>query len=315
MAERADGTGLSARCESVGQNIDSNASARKRKCRLPSESEVSGGGDFVERLHDFLYDPNLKVKLFGLSSALELYGTVKPSEYPPVNGRIAKALRYLGFNLSGGMHNALHNQQVRPVCTQPDNAPATLAGTEHECCGSTKRLFIIDRLFQNWKQVHNSLRPPHFSQSLLRTGALNSLHAICGFLRRISYSLPGFNTIDEHMSIDNDGAVRCAPDWAWLVREVRRTVSVMQRTFRFGVAAFVLAAASFGGVRVGTFSIEERQFYSSGEGLPANDVLRVYMENDHVVAVTSGGAARFENGKWTSTAPVSAPAAIPSVTT
>jgi hypothetical protein len=64
---------------------------------------VYGGGEFVERLHDVLYDPTLKVKSFGLSSALELYGTVKPNDYPPVNGRIAKALRYLGFNVSGGM--------------------------------------------------------------------------------------------------------------------------------------------------------------------------------------------------------------------
>ncbi len=65
---------------------------------------VYGGGEFVERLHDFLYDQSYKVKSFGLSSALELYGTVKPNDYPPVNGRIAKALRYLGFNVRGGMN-------------------------------------------------------------------------------------------------------------------------------------------------------------------------------------------------------------------
>jgi hypothetical protein len=62
-----------------------------------------GGGEFVERLHDFLYAEHYKVKSFGLSSALELYGTIKPSDYPPVNGRTAKALRYLGFDVRAGM--------------------------------------------------------------------------------------------------------------------------------------------------------------------------------------------------------------------
>lgn len=61
---------------------------------------VHGGGDFVERLHDVLYDPNFKLKEFGRFSALELYGTVRPEECPPMNGRMAKALRYLGFSLN-----------------------------------------------------------------------------------------------------------------------------------------------------------------------------------------------------------------------
>lgn len=64
---------------------------------------IYGGGEFAERLHDVLYDPAFRIKSFGLSSALELYGTIKPADYPPVNGRIAKALRYLGFDVSGGM--------------------------------------------------------------------------------------------------------------------------------------------------------------------------------------------------------------------
>ena len=64
---------------------------------------IYGGGEFVERLHDVLYDPGWKIKAFALSCSLELYGTVKSKDYPPVNGRIAKALRYLGFNVRGGM--------------------------------------------------------------------------------------------------------------------------------------------------------------------------------------------------------------------
>lgn len=61
---------------------------------------IHGPGDFVERLHDVLYDPNYKLGLFGRFCALELYGTLKPQEVPPMNGRMAKALRYLGFNVA-----------------------------------------------------------------------------------------------------------------------------------------------------------------------------------------------------------------------
>lgn len=60
-----------------------------------------GSGDFIQRLHDILYDSSLKLNLFGRFCALELYGTVKPEECPPINGRIAKALRYLGFDVKG----------------------------------------------------------------------------------------------------------------------------------------------------------------------------------------------------------------------
>ena len=62
---------------------------------------VHGSGDFIQRLHDVLYEPILKLGLFGRFCALELYGTVKPEECPPMNGRMAKALRYLGFDVKG----------------------------------------------------------------------------------------------------------------------------------------------------------------------------------------------------------------------
>ena len=58
-------------------------------------------GDFAERLHDTLYDPGRHLSMFGFFSALELFGTIHPEEFPPVNGRIAKGLRYLGFDLRG----------------------------------------------------------------------------------------------------------------------------------------------------------------------------------------------------------------------
>lgn len=62
---------------------------------------LHGPGDFIQRFHDVLYDPSMKLKRFGYFCALELYGTVKPDECPPMNGRMAKALRYLGFDVKG----------------------------------------------------------------------------------------------------------------------------------------------------------------------------------------------------------------------
>ncbi len=62
---------------------------------------IYGQGDFIERLHDILYDPNKKLGFFGRFCALELYGTIKPVDCPPMNGRMAKALRYLGFDVRG----------------------------------------------------------------------------------------------------------------------------------------------------------------------------------------------------------------------
>ena len=61
---------------------------------------LHGSGGFIERLHDVLYDAKYKLNYFAKFSALELYGTVKPEECPPMNGRMAKALRFLGFDLN-----------------------------------------------------------------------------------------------------------------------------------------------------------------------------------------------------------------------
>jgi hypothetical protein len=60
-----------------------------------------GSGDFIQRLHDVLYDRDWKISDFALFCALELYGTVKPQEFPPMNGRMAKALSFIGFNVKG----------------------------------------------------------------------------------------------------------------------------------------------------------------------------------------------------------------------
>jgi hypothetical protein len=64
---------------------------------------IHGEGDFIQRLHDVLYDGNIKLGgYFGYFCALELYGTLNPDGCPPINGRMAKALRFLGYDVRGG---------------------------------------------------------------------------------------------------------------------------------------------------------------------------------------------------------------------
>ncbi|MDJ0391638.1 phospholipase D family protein [Roseomonas sp. E05] len=69
------------------------------KVRRTLSHLVHGPGDFIQRLHDVLYDRGMKLGYFGHFCALELYGSVRPDECPPMNGRMAKALRYLGFQV------------------------------------------------------------------------------------------------------------------------------------------------------------------------------------------------------------------------
>jgi HKD family nuclease len=60
---------------------------------------IHGQGDFIERLHDLIYDRAWWLEQFGIFCALELFGTIRPDEFPPVNGRMAKALRFLGYDV------------------------------------------------------------------------------------------------------------------------------------------------------------------------------------------------------------------------
>jgi hypothetical protein len=60
---------------------------------------VFGNDEFVRRLYDVLNFQNWKIRYFGESCALELSGTIRPQMCPPMNGRSAKGLRYIGFNV------------------------------------------------------------------------------------------------------------------------------------------------------------------------------------------------------------------------
>ena len=60
---------------------------------------VFGKGEFIRRLYDVLNFPEWKIRYFGESCALELSGTIMPDVCPPMNGRSAKGLRRVGFDV------------------------------------------------------------------------------------------------------------------------------------------------------------------------------------------------------------------------
>ncbi|MFG4729335.1 phospholipase D-like domain-containing protein [Pseudomonas aeruginosa] len=60
---------------------------------------IHGHEEFAARIGSVLYDPKYKLASFGRFCALELVGTLKPEQVPPINGRMAKALRFLGFDV------------------------------------------------------------------------------------------------------------------------------------------------------------------------------------------------------------------------
>ena len=59
-----------------------------------------GSGNFVQRLYDCIYTSKYKLHHWGRNCTLELYGWINHDGVPPFNGRIIKALRYLGFNVA-----------------------------------------------------------------------------------------------------------------------------------------------------------------------------------------------------------------------
>lgn len=60
---------------------------------------IHGSDNFAARVCAVIYDPKYKIRVFGRFCALELVGTLRPDEAPPINGRMAKALRFLGFDV------------------------------------------------------------------------------------------------------------------------------------------------------------------------------------------------------------------------
>lgn len=58
-----------------------------------------GPGDYVQRVYDCVYLPEYRLSHWGRNCTLELFGWINKEKAPPFNGRIIKALRYLGFDV------------------------------------------------------------------------------------------------------------------------------------------------------------------------------------------------------------------------
>ncbi|HEY2392405.1 MAG TPA: hypothetical protein VGK22_14620 [Candidatus Angelobacter sp.] len=70
-------------------------------------------GDFIERLHDLVYDPEWWLEHFGTFCALEPFGTVKPEEFPPINGRMTKAPTFPGIRCEDLVVHGLNGPGAR----------------------------------------------------------------------------------------------------------------------------------------------------------------------------------------------------------
>jgi len=64
-----------------------------------------------------------------------------------------------------------------------------------------------------------------------------------------------------------------------------------------------LDAVGFEQVRAGTFQQELREFHTTANGLPSNDVHNIMIEDGSVVAHTSAGWVRREDDQWVKTTP------------
>lgn len=69
------------------------------KIRTSFHQLAFGPGDYVQRVYDCVYLPEYKLSHWGRNCTLELFGWINKDKAPPFNGRIIKALRFLGFNV------------------------------------------------------------------------------------------------------------------------------------------------------------------------------------------------------------------------
>jgi hypothetical protein len=60
-----------------------------------------GGGDYIQRIYDCAYGTDYKLIGWGENCTFELFGWINQDGIPPINGRVVKSLRYLGFNVLG----------------------------------------------------------------------------------------------------------------------------------------------------------------------------------------------------------------------
>lgn len=62
--------------------------------------ELTGGdGDFADNIYSCSHSPKFKLRYFGQNSVMELFGWINSDDIPPINGRVSKALKYMGFDV------------------------------------------------------------------------------------------------------------------------------------------------------------------------------------------------------------------------
>lgn len=60
---------------------------------------VFGEGDIMERMANLIFQPKYKLNEFGQANVQELIGWCNKEEFPVINGRTTKVLRYFGFDV------------------------------------------------------------------------------------------------------------------------------------------------------------------------------------------------------------------------
>ena len=59
----------------------------------------SNNESLITRMANLLFDPSYKLRIFGQSNVQELVGWHNQEDYPVINGRTTKILRYFGFDV------------------------------------------------------------------------------------------------------------------------------------------------------------------------------------------------------------------------
>lgn len=70
------------------------------KIKASIDHLLFGPGETVVRMADLIFKPQFKLKNFGKANVQGLIGWCKADEYPIVNGRTTKVLRFFGFDIS-----------------------------------------------------------------------------------------------------------------------------------------------------------------------------------------------------------------------
>ena len=69
------------------------------KIRSTFKHLMFGKGDYLQRIYDCVFLPEYKLSHWGQNCTFELFGWINQDGVPPINGRIMKALRYLGLDV------------------------------------------------------------------------------------------------------------------------------------------------------------------------------------------------------------------------